>query len=616
MARYRNGNLELLPGPYQATEDYSLSAFFDRENNLWVGTDKSGLQRWVPRKIASLTTREGLAHENVWSVFQAHDGSWWVGTDGGVTQFRDGGATILKRQDGSTHKDVRAMAEDLDGTIWVGTMRSLECIRNSVSSPVKLPGEWFEEKIRALQPGRDGSMWVGTVRGLTRLFHGERTKYTTADGLGSDEVRAILEDRSGDLWVGTLGGGLSRLHEGRFTTLTTTNGLSSNDVWSLDEDSDGVLWAGTDNGLNRVDDGRITAIKQGEGLPELVINSIISDDLGGLWIGLERGICRLDRQQLGELASGQRATVDALQYDETDGMPSAETNGQKSYPSACKTRDGRLFFPTTQGVAIIDPAKLRSSEAPPLSAIKEVRANGRQMLGDAVSARITNGLDAGHESPGLDLNLPAGGARVLEFRYTANTFVAPEKARFKYRLVGLDDNWIEVDSRREAYFTDLHPGSYRFELLARNHRGVWQKKSTVLTFLVNPFFHQTWWFRGACLAIPLLLAGIALRWRARESQRISRLERSNALNEQRRRIAQDIHDELGASLTHIRHLSDPARRSLEQSEKLHLPNARIASIAEEMNISPSTVRTHVWHIYRKLQVHNRTEAVLKGTPAF
>jgi ligand-binding sensor domain-containing protein/signal transduction histidine kinase len=575
--RFRDGEVEFLPMPRRDAIDVSLSASFDREGNLWIGTGRSGLQRLNPRKISTYATADGLAHDNVWSIFEGKDGSMWIGTDGGVTRFKNGQSTLLTRADGSLQRDVRAVAEDREGTLWVGTMRSLEYTRNGETKPVEFPGEWFETKIRALHPGRDGSMWVGTVRGLTRLHGDQRTKYTQAEGLGSDEVRAMLEDHSSNLWVGTLGGGLSRLQDGRFTTFTTTNGLPSNNVWALCEDPDGVLWIGTDNGLSRLQNERITNLSIAHGLPDPLVNFIVADDGGRLWIGHDRGIYALDRKELEEVARDQRTLVRAIAYGDSDGLLSVETNGQKSNPTACKTRDGRLWFPTTHGVAILDPSRVRTFEIAPLSAIEEVRANGRTVWGNGpVLPEQPERLTSRHS---LQFELPAGGARVLEFHFTANTFVAPEKARFKYRLIGLDDSWIDADTRRQAYFTDLRPGNYRFELLACNHQGLWQEASVAVAFSVAPFYHETIWFRaGGGLGLALLV-GWTIRWRWRESRRMAELERINALNDQRRQIARDIHDEVGASLTHILQLSGPSRGTVASRDPSNLPAERIASIA-------------------------------------
>jgi signal transduction histidine kinase len=203
------------------------------------------------------------------------------------------------------------------------------------------------------------------------------------------------------------------------------------------------------------------------------------------------------------------------------------------------------------------------------------------VLGNRPEARTLPETSPGLKSQGLTLELPPGGARVLEFHYTANTFVAPEKARFKYRLIGLDDNWIDAGTRRQAYFTSLRPGSYRFELLACNHQGIWQEQSAAVAFYVAAFYYQTWWFYVLCSAGAVVLVAFLVRRRARESRRIYELERVNALNEQRRRIARDIHDELGSSLTHIMRLSGQARTTPERSAAPDPHTERIASIAGE-----------------------------------
>jgi ligand-binding sensor domain-containing protein/signal transduction histidine kinase len=554
--RHRKGRTEFLPMLQRGHDDYAISALVDREDNLWVGTGRSGLQCWTAFKVTSHTTREGLAHDNTWSISEARDGSVWVGTDGGVTQFKDGLAVPLKRADGSIHKDVRAVVEDREGDLWIGTMRSLERVRDGVSIPVGLPGEWFEAKIRALWPARDGAMWIGTVRGLTRLQGEARTKYTSADGLGGDEVRAILENRAGDLWVGTLGGGLSRLRNGRFETLTRKQGLSSDNVWALHEDPEGVLWIGTDAGLNRLEAGQITVFTPTQGLPDALVNSVVADDFGRLWVGHDRGVYALDRAQLRAVARQERNFVDAVMFDESDGLPSAETNGQKSYPAACKTRTGQIWFPTTRGVAVIDPGRLEQRPVPPLAAILEMRADGQPISGHVPLAAHSQGKPRnGRVVPAGMIELAPGSARVLEFFYTANTFVAPEKARFKYRLLGLQDNWIGAGTQRHVSFTDLRPGSYRFEVLACNHRGVWQDQGAAMAFRVAPFYYQTWWFYALCGVSGMVLIALGVSWRVRELRLIYEWKRVQALEDQRRQIARDIHDELGASLTHIIQLS-------------------------------------------------------------
>ena len=580
LLQFFGGQFRFVPMPHSGERDFAICACCDRQGNLWVGTENSGLQRWNPRRFINFTQREGLADNNVWTVAEARDGSVLVGTDGGVTRLKNGEANSLVSSKPAAESLVRSVVEDHNASVWVGTIRTLLHIQNGIESEYRLPGKWDETKIRVLLPDRGGALWIGTVHGLTRLEDGRQTKYTSADGLGSEEVRALLEDNQGDLWIGTLGGGLSRLHDGRFTSLTITNGLSSNDVWALLQDPEGTLWIGTENGLNRLKDGILTAFTTAQGLPANQVNCLLEDDFGRLWIGWDHGIYWIAKQQFDDLANHRSDSLVAVRYDQSDGLLSTETNGQKSNPAACKTRDGRLWFPTTKGVAVIDPATVVTDDVPPQTIIEQVRANGEIVQGNTPADSKAMRAE-GRSATSPVLNLPPGGARVLEFRYTAGDFVAPEKTRFRYRLIGLDSHWIEAENRREAYFTDLQPGDYQFEVSAAGHHGVWQPHGAVVAFHLAPFYYQAWWFYPAGLGMTAALMIAFGLWRASEVRKIHRLEGINALNEQRKQIARDIHDELGASLTHILQISDQTRKNLKRPEKVAADAERIAVIAEE-----------------------------------
>ena len=308
-------------------------------------------------------------------------------------------------------------------------------------------------------------MWVGTVRGLTRLYKDERTKYTTADGLGSDEVRAILEDRSGDLWVGTLGGGVSRLHNGRFTTLSTTNGLSSNNVWALHEDSDGVLWIGTDNGLCRFQGRtyhdvhqsprsagfprqlhRVGTISVGCGSGTTAESTRSKGSNSRRWHGSSAPwSARCDMMNPTACSASRPTGKKAIRPPARRGMGAFGSPPLKESPSSIRPRSLVTKSPRWRQSRKFAPTAARCSET-----VRRRRLQRPKRGAETADLRISH--------------LPPGGARVLEFHYTANTFVAPEKARFKYRLVGLDDHWIDAGTRRQAYFTDLRPGDYRFEV--------------------------------------------------------------------------------------------------------------------------------------------------------
>jgi len=245
---------------------------------------------------------------------------------------------------------------------------------------------------------------------------------------------------------------------------TTKDGLSNNRAWALYEDADGAIWIGTEHGLNRFKNGRLFAYTTREGLFDNWVNHLIEDDFGNFWISCNRGIYRVSRKELNEVADEKARSVRCAVYGEADGMLSAETNGE-TQPAGWKARDGRLWFPTTKGVVVIDPKTIQNNDVPPPVVIEQVRADEEVIFGDGAAADVRR-LSTQIRTPNSELRtlkLKPGRARVLEIQYTANSFVAPEKVRFKYRLEGHDADWRDAGNRHVAYYTDLAPGKYNFQ---------------------------------------------------------------------------------------------------------------------------------------------------------
>lgn len=586
IVRYFKGQYEILPMPRLAEKEYPMCAITDREGSLWIGSDFSGLQHWTPRKVTTYGTKQGLAHDSVWTVLQARDGSMWIGTEAGVSHLENGHFSNYNFGSEPPANVIRSIVQDREGTIWVGTIRLLESIRNGILSDHRLPGPWEETKIRCLLASHDGALWVGTARGLSRLVKGVPTKFTGPTGPGECDIRALLEDQEGDIWVGTSGRGLCRFHNGDLSLLTLTNGLSSANIWALHQGSGGELWIGTDNGLNLLKDGHITAFTTSQGLPANPVDSIVDDDFGRLWVSHDAGLYWVRKSQFMEVASGVRQRVQAITYDETDGLPTLAFNGQKSNPTACKSRDGRLWFPSQKGVVVIDSAKALRDETPPLSVIEQFRANGKLLFDRSKPLADSASDHASLHNPSGILQLPPGGAKVLEFRYVSPTFLAPEKVRFRFRLLGLSNEWIEADDRREAYFTDLRPGDYTFEVVACNHHGIWQERGATFAFAVSAHFYEsTVFYAGSGLGLLGALFGLG-GWRARELRKIHRLEQYKALADQRERFARDVHDEVGASLNQIANLSeaDDSRTSSGDAIYKRLRHIRAIAGATLVNI--------------------------------
>lgn len=579
----------------------------DREGNLWLGTVGEGLIRLQPRRLKTFTTQDGLAYDDVWSVCEGNDGSIWVGTGYGLSRIQDGEVTSYTATEPSPEWAIRSVSSDRKGNVWiVKSGLGLLLFKDGTFARANyIVGPLARERyVRTVYEDREGAMWFGGDTGVIRFKDNQSTRYGKQDGLPAEGVRAILQDRSGTLWFGTYGGGLCKFRDGRFTVVTTKDGLSNNRAWALYEDADGALWIGTEHGLNRYKYGRFFVYTTQEGLFDDLINQLLEDDFGNFWISCNRGIYRVSRKELNEVADGKATSVRYAAYGEADGMLSAETNGE-AQPAGCKAHDGRLWFPTNKGVVVIDPKSIKNNEVPPPVVIEQVRAdeevifgygvNEEYKVGDQPPPRRTEApprregarsgvggrVPSDSQASIINHQLKPGRARVLEIQYTANSFVAPEKVRFKYRLEGHDADWRDAGNRRVAYYTDLAPGQYNFVVKACNNHGYWNETGDVFAFYLAPHFYQTWAFYVVCAG-----AVIGMGWglhllRLNVVHKLQRLGQAAALAEQRARFAQDMHDDIGASLTKIALLSEVARENAHQPAVAEAQTAKISTIAGE-----------------------------------
>jgi DNA-binding NtrC family response regulator/ligand-binding sensor domain-containing protein len=465
------------PGAERVADNQTQSLLADREGTLWLGTNRSGLERWRRRGVTMLSSAHGLG-TGVLPILQDRRGAVWVGAYcGGLTRLEADGVARYDKPAGLANTCITALHEDGAGRLWVGTegggLYSFDGARFAAHGGPEL----FGPRVSAIQQDRAGRLWIGSARGLLALQDGRFTRYAVRDGLVHDDVRIIKEDRAGALWVGTTGG-LSRLQDGRFTNYTARSGLSNDYVREIYEDADGVLWIGSyGGGLTRLESGRFTHFTRQAGLFDEVVSRILVDDRDRFWMSGNRGVFRTSHKELNDYAAGRIRSISCIAYGVADGMASGESQGGGS-PAGWKGRDGRLWFPTLAGVAVFDPRLLANEIEPPI-AIEEVQVDGRP-------------FDARDEAA------LAAGARSLEIRYTALSLVAPEKLRFRYRLFGHDEDWVDAGGRRAAYYTNLPPRRYRFEVIAANDDGVWNETGAALSVVQRPRFHQTWAFYALC----------------------------------------------------------------------------------------------------------------------
>lgn len=511
----------------------------DAEGNLWFGVGANGLAELVAARFTTVEPPDHWEGRGVLALLAARDGALWVGTEGaGVYRYGEGEWTHYP-PDGSPGLDfVWSLAEGADGTLWAGTW-SDGLFRREGTRFVRAPEfDPADGPVLALQtfPG-DDALWIGSNRGLLRWPAPQRGS-APVHAAGGADVATLARDASGILWYGMVDSGLGHLAAGRTGRFRATDGLPSNSIQALYADPDGTLWIGTsDGGLVRGRDGRFAALGVPQGLPHNTICHIADDGRGFLWLSTRRGVARVAKTELHRCADGLVPRVTTLAFDTNDGLPTVELAGGL-HAAGARTADGRLWFPSSKGLVMIDPAGLQPAPPPPPVQLERLQVDNRLFP-------FAGGAPA-------DLRLPPAHERLV-FDFTAFSYTAPAKVRFRHRLEGVDADWIEAGPRRSATYSRLRAGRYVFRVIACNADGVWNRSAATFAFTVLPFWWQTWWFLSL---VAVLLIGIAAAlgrgiMHRRLRRRVEELERRHAVERERSRIAQDIHDDIGANLTRI-----------------------------------------------------------------
>jgi len=520
IARVFDGKIEAFTPREGFSSNAVLSIVEDREGNLWLGTESGGVNILRDRAFTTYTAQDGISDDHIRSVYQDQRGTVWLGTSGGGLDRRtNDGFVALTTTNGLSSNVVLSIASAPNGDLWLGTPDGLDRLRDGKVTMFTSADGLADDFVRSLYFDRQGSLWIGTRRGLSELKDGKFTTYSALDGLGSDLVGSILQSRDGTMWISTLGG-LTRLENGQFRNFTEKDGLSNRTITALHEDADGTLWIGTmGGGLNRWRNGVFRTItSKGATLPE-TIYGILEDASGKLWLSSNQGIFCASRDELNRYADGATPKVAVMSYGVADGMKVNEASSG-GHPAAWRMDDGALWFATLKGAATVDPTHLAINRVPPLMSIEQVSVDD--------SPEKTSGA----------ISIRPGGRR-FAFEYTALSFAAPQKVRFKYRLEGFDHGWIDAGTRRAAYYTNLPPGRYTFQVLACNNDGVWSNAPASVSFRLQPYFYQTIWFYVLLVSAAALIWYAAYRWQMRQVE-----SRFRAVMAERNRIAREIHDTL------------------------------------------------------------------------
>jgi len=556
--------------------DWVRSLAEDREHNLWVGTS-GGLAVLRPRKVVMCGPPDDWQGRTVQAIILAHDGALWAATEGaGLYRMQGDSWTQFGSSAGLSNLFVWSVFEDSREHIWAGTWGG---------GLFRWDGKRFirefdlaerGEPVTAFLESPPGTLWIGTATGLLRLADNTLSRLAALGGAAAGDVRALGAGLDGRIWIGTQGSGLGCISEGKLRTFHKQDGLPTEFILSFHQEPDGTLWIGTmDRGICRYRNGLFDTITAEAGLPNNVIGHIEDDQLGNLWFNSQKGLFRISKQDLNNCADGHTPSVQPLVFGKAEGLTTMA--GSSGFtPSGFRTSDGRLWFPTAQGIAIVNPKSVRRNEVPPSVWVEEIFVEGqRAELSNAMEQ--TRQPDAMNDvaSPRRTVELRPG-QRQLDISFTGISLTSPERVQFKYRLEGLDAEWSDGGARRRVTYPFLPPGRYVFRVKACNSDGLWNEAGDAVAITVLPYFWQSWWFKTGAVAAGFLAVGGGAYFAARRRHRrkVERIRREHELERERARIAQDIHDDLGASLTRIGMLSqsaagdlnDPARAGAELND--------------------------------------------------
>ena len=536
----------------------------DRESNLWVAAGARGLLRLSPNGAVHAAAEAGWSLGHVAATFEDRDGNLWVGTDRGIERWRDPVFTTYSGPQGLPPDASGPIHAAADGRVWFGPSRGgLFWIRDGQVHQVKEAG--LPDDVVYSIHGGEGEVWVGRQRGgvtVLRVGDGGITaeRYTQRDGLAQDSVFAIHRTRDGSVWAGTLSGGASLLTQGRPVTYDTRSGLPSNTVASLLEAGDGTMWFGTPNGLTALSPRGWRTYTTADGLPSNDVNTLFEDRVGTLWVGTAKGVAlvqggtvtsagasapELRRSILGfaddgrgwlwihatdeilrvnrqALAGNALQPGDVRRYGIADGLLGVDS--VKRHRIVTQDAQGRIWFALTRGLSMADPARADGRALPAVTLVEQLTADGV-----SVDMRGPIRLSSSRRRIAVD--------------YAGLSLAVPERVRFRYRLDGFDRDWSDPVAERQAVYTNLAPGPYRFRVIASNSDGLWNGTEASLSFEIQPLVWQTAWFQLTAVACTGLAGWGLYRLRVRQVSRRLNARFEERLAE-RTRIAQELHDTL------------------------------------------------------------------------
>tara|TARA_R110002126_G_scaffold42758_1_gene123032 strand:- start:5551 stop:8427 length:2877 start_codon:yes stop_codon:yes gene_type:complete len=499
------------------------ASILDREGNLWFGTFGGGVNLFLGDYFENNTTLNGLSNDVVTSISEGDDGEIWLATyGGGMSRLKDGKFTTLSLDQGLLDDKVFSLNKDSRGRIWIGMRNGLAYLENGELNVLD-EDEFPYRKVRQVYEDSYGILWISTYdEGMIRYDGKEYVQITTENGLADNTVLGAVEGKGGSMWIATYGG-VSRYYEGEVENFSIQEGLPNNAVMMVIRDDQDRIWASTFGGIAWFDGLKFQSITTEDGLPSRVCYFLKQSKDGTFWIGTNNGVVKFDADKyFSEVPAEQEQAFQLITKEQ--GLVSDEMNLGAVYEDS----NGHLWFGTVEGVSHFYPKRYKGNPLPPKVKIDQVVASGK------VHRKST------HFNLSYDQNY-------VEISYSGINFTAPNQVVYEYRMKGVDPSWQRTKDRVVKY-PSLPKGEFTFSVHARNTNGSWSDEMTEITFFVKAPFWMQWWF---ILFVVIALTGVIwLFYNYYKARKLIDIERIRV------RIASDLHDDVGASLTEVALQSD------------------------------------------------------------
>jgi ligand-binding sensor domain-containing protein/two-component sensor histidine kinase len=598
-----NSNLEVMPAAPLTTEIRAL--LVDRHDVLWIGTSGNGLVRRYHNRNEFFQKQNGLVNDFVTALAEDREGSIWIGTRDGLNQFTNVKFPTFSTVEGIAEKEVHSVCASRKGGVWVTTETGLAYFDGTNATDYSTDAGFQTPYLKQSLEASNGDLYLingnmdveifsdgkvvarhpnptwpvamtedaqGVVVAMGGdLFHAGRNYFTPYPFPNGQKpllkwVVNMITGRDGSLWI-VGANGICRVKDGQFNQWTEQDGLPDSRVNYLCEDSDGVIWAGLQPGIVRLKNNQIKIIGRKDGLLDDGIQAMVFDNHGFLWVDSSRWLFKVSRQSLNDFADGKTNRVKCVAYNNAADVKPADWDAQEN--SCCRTPDGRIWFPSSKGVVMIDPSNIPTNKIPVQVRIYRVRANGLDLAGN----------NAAVIQPGRG---------DLEFYYTAPSFIEPQAVQFQCWLEGYDQNPVFAGNRRLALYTNLKPGKYTFHVVAANADGLWNDHGDSVEIRLLPHFHQTVWFYLLCAGLACVVLAGVYAWRIKHLR-----NKEFALQKAHDQLETEVKKrtaELAETVTSLRY--EVRRRVLVQSE-LELQKTELeAEIEERKRMEMEVERIH------------------------